>query len=80
MKWLVLCSFYLKIALRIVFVLSAIAIAFLVELLRGEYCINTVECINSSKMLRMQFPLIPLFCCSVIPCSAFFGLPYKAVN
>ena len=41
--------------------LSAIAIAFLVELLRGEYCINAVDGINNSKMLRMQFPLIPLF-------------------
>ena len=32
--------------------LSVIAIAFSVELLRGEYCINAVEGINSSKNVK----------------------------
>ena len=53
--------------------LSAITTAFSVELLRGEYCINAVEGINNSKMLRMQFSLIPLFrvfWTSVLKCNA----------
>ena len=45
-----------KDCLRIDLVLPAIVIAFLVELLRGEYCINVIECINNHKMSRMLFP------------------------
>ena len=52
-----MCVFYLKIALRIDLVLPAVVIAFSVKLLRGEYCINVTDGINSHKMSIMLTPL-----------------------
>ena len=53
-----MCLFYLKNTLLIVFVMSAVAVAFMAKLLLGEYCISVVNGINIRVESTVLIPLI----------------------